>query len=439
MSSIACSVRPADVARHGSTTASSKVSAPPGGAAAWGGAADCGEVAAGSGAGGARRHPPATAASRATTTKPAGAMLLSRTPMRIGDIQLNPGALLAPMEAVTDLPFRTICEELGAALTFTEFLSAEALTRGAAKAVSRMWPSLEGRRFAVQIFGREPEALARAAGMAVDVGASIVDINMGCPAKKVTAGACGSALMREPALAAALVAAVRRAVPGAIPVTVKHRAGWDESNLNAADFARSLVDAGAAMITVHGRTRAQGFSGAARMEPIAAVRAALPREIPVIGNGDVKDAAAYLRMKSETGCDAVMVGRGAMGNPWFFRTLAALEAGAPDPGPPSLAERRRVWRRHADLVGEHSPEKMRLHELRKTLAWYSRGLYGGSHLRQTTFTTTDPAQLLDIGEAFFAGLDETAARPDAVIETPPDDAVTKSIARNRRGGPIAAG
>ncbi len=118
--------------------------------------------------------------------------------MRIGDIQLTPGVLLAPMEAVTDLPFRTICEELGAALTFTEFLSAEALTRGAAKAVGRMWPSLDGRRFAVQIFGREPEALARAARMAVDIGASIVDINMGCPAKKVTAGACGSALMREP-------------------------------------------------------------------------------------------------------------------------------------------------------------------------------------------------------------------------------------------------
>ena len=211
--------------------------------------------------------------------------------------------------------------------------------------------------------------------MAVDVGAAIVDINMGCPAKKVTAGACGSALMREPALAAELVAAVRRAVPARIPVTVKHRAGWDECSLNAPEFARALVDAGAAMITVHGRTRAQGFSGAARMEPIAAVRAALPREIPVVGNGDVKDVAAYERMKRETGCDAVMIGRGAMGNPWLFRTLAALEQGQPDPGPPSLAERHAVWRRHAALVVEHSPEKMRKHELRKTLAWYSRGLY----------------------------------------------------------------
>jgi tRNA-dihydrouridine synthase B len=372
--------------------------------------------------------------------------------MRVGALEFNPAVLLAPMEAVTDLPFRTICEELGAALTFTEFLSAEALTRGAAKAVGRMWPSLGGRRFAVQIFGREPEALAHGARMAVDIGASIVDINMGCPAKKVTAGACGSALMREPALAASLVAAVRAAVPSAIPVTVKHRAGWDESSLNAAEFARALVDAGAAMITVHGRTRAQGFSGSARLAPIAAVRAALPASIPVIGNGDVKDVAAYRRMKTETGCDGVMIGRGAMGNPWLFRTLAAVEQGHPDPGPPPLAERRRVWRRHADLVGEHSPPKMRLHELRKTLAWYSRGLRGGSHLRQRTFSTTEPTALLDMGEDFFDQLAGLASLPELVAPsdlsaadesaalTPPDDPIAKSIARNgRRGGALGWG
>jgi tRNA-dihydrouridine synthase B len=355
--------------------------------------------------------------------------------MRIGGVEINPGALLAPMEAVTDLPFRTVCEELGAALTFTEFLSAEALTRGAAKAVGRMWPSLEGRRFAVQIFGREPGALARAAGMAVEIGAAIVDINMGCPAKKVTAGACGSALMREPQLAAALVASVRAAVPAEVPVTVKHRAGWDESCLNAAEFARRLVDAGAAMITVHGRTRAQGFSGAARMEPIAAVRAALPREIPVVGNGDVKDLAAFQRMKRETGCDAVMIGRGAMGNPWLFRSLAALETGAPDPGPPALAERTRVWRRHAALVLEHSPERMRLHELRKTLAWYSRGLHGGASLRQQASSTGAPAALLDLGESFFAGLERGSGAGEGAVATIPADPVAKAVARNgRRGG-----
>jgi tRNA-dihydrouridine synthase len=192
------------------------------------------------------------------------------------------------------------------------------------------------------------------------------------------------------------------------------------------------------MITVHGRTRAQGFSGVARMEPIAAVRAALPPEIPVIGNGDVKDVAAYQRMRRETGCDAVMIGRGAMGNPWFFRTLAALERGEADPGPPSLAERRAVWRRHAALVVEHSPEKMRKHELRKTLAWYSRGLYAGSALRQSASTVGEPAALIDMGEAFFAELEARAASGD--VATIPADPIAKSVARNGRrdGGRIEA-
>jgi nifR3 family TIM-barrel protein len=299
-----------------------------------------------------------------------------------------------------------------------------------------MWPSLEGRRFSVQIFGREPDALARAAGMAVDVGASIVDINMGCPAKKVTAGMCGSALMREPELAANLVAAVRRVVPAHIPVTVKHRTGWDECSINAPEFARRLVDAGAAMITVHGRTRAQGFSGEAQHAPIAAVRAALPREIPVIGNGDVKDVAGSTRMLQATGCDAVMVGRGAMGNPWLFRSLAAVSRGEPDPGPPTLEERRLVWRRHATLTQTHAPEKMRIHELRKTIAWYSRGLYGGSQLRQRSFTSTVPAELQEMAEGFFDSLVAMEARGGAGLAVPPADPVAKAIARKtRRGGP----
>src|SRR6185295_9257770 len=150
----------------------------------------------------------------------------------------------------------------------------------------------------------------------------------------------------------------------------------------------------------------------------------------VIGNGDVKDVAAYERMKRETGCDAVMIGRGAMGNPWLFRTLAALERGEVDPGPPSLAERHAVWRRHAALVVEHSPEKMRKHELRKTLAWYSRGLFAGSALRQRASTVGDPAALVEMGDTFFADLQ---SRGDAAaLATTPADPVAKSVARNNR-------
>jgi tRNA-dihydrouridine synthase B len=351
--------------------------------------------------------------------------------MRAGSVDLGSGILLAPMEAVTDLPFRTVCEELGADLTFTEFLSADALTRGAAKAVGRMWASLGGRRFAVQIFGREPEVLARAAAMAAEVGASIVDINMGCPAKKVTAGMCGSALMREPELATALVRAVRAVLPAPIPVTVKHRAGWDDASLNAADFARRLVDAGAAMITVHGRTRAQGFSGTVRLAPIAAVRAALPAAIPVVGNGDLRTVGDFQRMKAETLCDGVMIGRGAMGNPWLFRTLQALARGAPDPGPPTLEERHAVWRRHAQLVGQYAVPRMHVHELRKTLAWYSRGLRGGADLRQRASSEKDPAALLAMGEVFFEAVNRAAASDLAVV-TSPADPVSKSIARQGR-------
>jgi len=324
--------------------------------------------------------------------------------MRIGNVDIGPGALLAPMEAVTDLPFRTICEEHGAALTYTEFLSAQALTRGAVKATGRMWASLGGRKFAVQVFGREPEVLAQAARMAADIGASIVDINMGCPARKVTAGMCGSALMREPDLAANIVSTVRAALPDTIPVTVKHRAGWDDQSMNAATFARRMVDAGAALITVHGRTRAQGFSGTVRLAPIADVRAALPRRIPVVGNGDIDSVADYLDMKRETNCDAVMIGRASRGNPWLFRAVHAADEGQPIPDAPSVSERRAVWRRHADLVAEYAVPKMVLHELRKTLAWYSRGLHSGAELRHRGFSESKPSALFDLGEAFFEAL-----------------------------------
>ncbi|MEM9058814.1 MAG: tRNA-dihydrouridine synthase family protein, partial [Pseudomonadota bacterium] len=181
--------------------------------------------------------------------------------MRIGTFDIDVPVLLAPMAAVTDLPFRTVCEEHGVGLTVTEFLSAHALKAGAQKTVDKLTPSLDGRRFGVQIFGREDEPMMAAAQMAVDIGASLVDINMGCPAKRVVAGACGSALMKEPELAAHLVRIVRSAVPDDIPVTVKHRAGWDKLHRNAPEFACAMVEAGAAMITVHGRTRTQGFSG----------------------------------------------------------------------------------------------------------------------------------------------------------------------------------
>src|SRR5256885_9533287 len=259
--------------------------------------------------------------------------------MRVGDLVIDTPVLLAPMAAVTDLPFRTVAEELGVGLTITEFLSAHALAAGDPKTTGKLTASLDGRRFGVQIFGREESMMEDAARLAVAIGASLVDINMGCPAKRVVAGECGSALMREPAIAQQLVRAVVAAVPASVPVTVKHRAGWNQDHRNAPEFACAMVEAGAQMITVHGRTRTQGFSGKSDPDIIRLVREAVPARVPVVGNGDIVDVEGFIRLRQATGCDAVMIGRGALGNPWLFARLREVCAGRPDPGPPALDER----------------------------------------------------------------------------------------------------
>lgn len=320
------------------------------------------------------------------------------------------------MAAVTDLPFRTVCEEMGVGLTITEFLSAHALSAGAKKTIDKLTASLYGRPFGVQIFGRDHDSMARAAEMAIAIGASLVDINMGCPAKRVVAGECGSALMKEPELAQALVRVVKRSVPAEVPVTVKHRAGWDERHKNAPEFACAMVEAGAAMITVHGRTRTQGFSGTSDLDIIRRVRDAVPAAVPVVGNGDVVDVGGYVRMRAETGCDAVMIGRGAMGNPFLFRSIRALFLGEIDPGPPSFEERALAFGRHVELILAHAEPKRHAPELRKACAWYAKGLAGANALRQSVWALTDAHAILSAGHSFFAAL---CARPlTRAIETP---------------------
>lgn len=325
-------------------------------------------------------------------------------------IAIDPPVLLAPMAAVTDLPFRTVCEEFGVGLTITEFLSAHALSVGDPKTTGKLTASLNGRKFGVQIFGREEEPMKRAAEMAVAIGASLVDINMGCPAKRVVAGECGSALMREPHIAQQLVRAVVSAVPAHVPVSVKHRAGWNPENKNAPEFACAMVDAGAKMITVHGRTRSQGFSGSSDPEIIAAVRAKVPAEIPVIGNGDVTTVEGYLALRRATGCDAVMIGRGAMGNPWLFSRLREVCAGRPDPGPPTVEERLVTFRRHVGLIQELKGGPRTLHEVRKACAWYARGLFGCNALRIQVWAATTAAAAIEHVEQYFIDLIEHPRR-----------------------------
>jgi len=330
--------------------------------------------------------------------------------VKIGELSVDTPVLLAPMAAVTDLPFRTVCENHGVGLTITEFLSAHALSVGDPKTTGKLTASLDGRRFGVQIFGREEARMEDAARLAVSIGASLVDINMGCPAKRVVAGECGSALMREPEIAQSLVRAVVRAVPADIPVTVKHRAGWNQDHRNAPEFACAMVEAGAKMITVHGRTRTQGFSGTSDPDIIRMVREAVPSHIPVVGNGDVTDVAGYLELRERTGCDAVMIGRGALGNPWLFARLREVTAGRADPGPPSLHERLEVFRDHVDLITRLKPGKRTLHEVRKACAWYARGLYGCNALRLKVWEITDLAATRALVEDYFAQLIERQRR-----------------------------
>ena len=324
--------------------------------------------------------------------------------MRIGDLEVKTPVLLAPMAAVTDLSFRTIVEEFGAGLTITEFLSADAIHAGDNKTIDKMTPSLNGRRFGVQIFGREEQSMKEAARLAVRIGASLVDINMGCPAKRVVAGACGSALMREPELAQQIVRWVVEAVPEDIPVTVKHRAGWDQMHLNSPEFACAMVDAGAKMITVHGRTRTQGYAGHSCLEIIRKTREQVPSHIPVVGNGDVVDVEGFLRMREVTGCDAVMIGRGAWGNPWLFRSLKAVCEGRPDPGRPTIEERYQVFKQHLGLIIELKAGPKLLHEVRKASAWYAKGHHGCNALRQRIWKINEPEAVVDEVAAYFESL-----------------------------------
>jgi nifR3 family TIM-barrel protein len=306
------------------------------------------------------------------------------------------------MSGVTDAPFRRVAVRLGAGLVVSEMAACAALARGRPDVRLRVEGQGVGLHV-VQIAGCEAQWMAEGARIAEAAGAQVVDINMGCPAKRVVAGACGSALMKEPHLAQELVRAVRAAVPARLPVTVKHRSGWDEKHLNGPEFACAMVEAGAAMITVHGRTRAQGFTGKADRALIKQVRDAVPRHVPVVGNGDVVSVGDYFRMREETGCDAVMIGRGALGNPWLFRDIRDRLEGR-EQRPVGPQDRLNVFLRHIELIESHSPPRKLVHELRKAVAWYTKGLRDSAHVRERCFHILDPAQVREIASSYLSSL-----------------------------------
>jgi tRNA-dihydrouridine synthase B len=292
-------------------------------------------------------------------------------------LRSNP-LVLAPMAGITDFPFRMICKELGAGLVFSEMVSVEALIREHKRTESMLHTDAAERPVVFQIFGSKPSSMAEAAHIVSQGELDFIDINMGCPVPKVLKSGSGSALLRDIGLAKEIMSAVVRA--SKVPVTVKIRLGWDARNIVAVDMAQAAESVGIAAVTVHGRTKVQGFSGHADWSMIKVVKESVA--IPVIGNGDVRSATDVKRMMDETGCDGVMIGRAIQGNPWIFREAKQyLETGIVPP-PPELDERMTVMLRHLNDMVTLLGEDIGVREMRKHLCWYTKGLHGGAEFRE---------------------------------------------------------
>jgi len=316
--------------------------------------------------------------------------------MKIKDIELSNNVLLAPMAGVTDKAFRLTAKAFGPALMYTEMVSGKGLFYNSKKTAELLGAEEEEKPVAVQIFGHEPDIMSKIAGEALSCGAVIVDINMGCPAPKIANNGDGSALMKNPRLAGRVVDAVCKAVN--VPVTVKIRAGWNGENINAPEMAKVLEENGAAAITVHGRTREQFYSGEADLDVIKAVKDAV--SVPVIGNGDIKDGKSAKYMLDYTGCDGIMIGRAAEGNPWIFRdVLHYLECGEELP-PPSIEEVLSVALSHLELLVKYKGEHRGILEARRHMSRYFKGVQGGAVLRERINQVNTKGEMQKLLNAF---------------------------------------
>ncbi len=329
--------------------------------------------------------------------------------VQLGTVRVDPPLWLAPMAGVTDRDFRLIVRRIGGVgVVSMEFISSKAIVNGNQKTRELMYFSAEERPLAIQIYGSDPAVMREAAVVVQELGADICDINMGCPANKVLKGCAGAALMGDPKLAETIIRTVRDAI--SIPLTVKFRLGLDDSRRNYLELGRICEANGVQAVAMHARTARQMFSGEADWSNIVRLKETL--SIPVIGNGDVREPEDALRLFAETGCDGVMVGRGATRNPWIFRQIAARMGEASGSGltEPTLEERRDLVLGHFRMVAEREPSTFALHKLRKFTGWYTHGLPNGRRLRQDINQIPDVESFLAVVEAFFADvLEEKAA------------------------------
>ena len=311
--------------------------------------------------------------------------------MNIKNVEFNNIAFLAPMAGIADKAFRELCHSFGAAYTVTEMVSSKGLTMGDRKSGELLSIGNEHPTGA-QIFGDDPEIMAQAAVKCLEYKPEIIDINMGCPAPKVAMNGGGSSLLKNPELAFEITKAVVQAVD--IPVTVKIRSGWDESSINAVHMAELLEKAGAAAIAVHGRTRQQMYSGKVDTDLIRDVKKAVA--IPVIGNGDITNEQSAAAMLEETGCDAIMIGRGALGNPWLFQRINAFLGESRLLPEPDVAEKMKVMLEHIKKIIEYKGEYTAMREARHHAAYYTKGMRGGAALRKEICTFEHFEQLEEL-------------------------------------------
>jgi len=321
--------------------------------------------------------------------------------MRIGHLKLANSAILAPLAGITDLPFRLLVKQSGCALVYSEMISANALVRESTKTLKMLDSTAEEKPLSVQIFGSEPAIMAEAARMVTSSGADLLDINCGCAVKKIAKTGAGVALMREPQTAEALFRAVRRTVD--IPLTIKIRSGWDVSGRQAIEFARLAEACGIDAIAVHPRTATQGFRGQSDWSIIAAVKDAV--SIPVIGNGDILTARDAVQMETDTGCDGIMIGRAAIGNPWIFSRYLALKTGRAEPNV-DLALRIETMIRYVRAMVDYRGESRACRMLRSRLGWFVKGLPHAGAFREAIKSIATEDEALAAIDTFCATLEK---------------------------------